>query len=368
MENNTAEVTFKDIAKHYFSSVVIYGIILAIISLCPAYNETIENETFDYITFFVAYYLLYIIIAPIIFFTVKPKSVLNSKSILVMDYIKRQFKKQPSTKEFLANIAPNEQEQQAFMSFFVKAFFGVYCVILLCNQYLPSLGYNIDFLKVMFAQAKQYIGSTGIVGGGISQYIIDTGDMWVKIIFTVTTSVFAISYLTELDLFKNKIKSSDTTPLGILSCIICYYPIIILTNKFIQVTQNSLIPVDNQTVLVILNILVIMANFGSMIAILRLGTKAGNLTNRGIVTGFPYNIIRHPDYTMRVCYIIFTTIPLYLIQSEYVGEKIFITIGTLAWIYIYYLRSITEERHLIKDEKYQQYVEKVKYRFIPKVF
>ena len=367
-DKNTGQVTFSDVAKHYLSSIFIYGTILVIISFCPAYTNTIGNESFDYINFFVIYFLLYLLIAPAILFTLKPKSVLQSKSIAIMGYIKRQIIKSKSTKEFLQNIEPTEIEKQAFMTIFVKAFFGVYCVITLCSRYLPNLGYNLDFLKVLFFDAEQFVASGQTFAAGMSQFILDTSDVWLKLIFTVTTFVFAISYLTELNIFKNKIKSVDTTPLGVLSCIICYYPVVILTDKFIQITDNSLLPVANQRLLVILNVLAIFVNLIGMLAVLRLGTKSGNLTNRGIVNGFPYNIIRHPDYTMRMLYVIITAIPLYLMQGIRVYDTVYITAGILVWIYIYYIRSITEERHLIKDPEYQQYTEKVKYRFIPKLF
>ena len=51
-----------------------------------------------------------------------------------------------------------------------------------------------------------------------------------------------------------------------------------------------------------------------------------------------------------------------------IAEKILVTFSTFAWVYIYYLRAITEERHLIKDPEYQEYAKKVKHRFIPKIF
>ena len=70
---------------------------------------------------------------------------------------------------------------------------------------------------------------------------------------------------------------------------------------------------------------------------------------------------------MQICYIITTSIPLFILPAEETGSKFFIILGILAWVYIYYLRAVTEERHLIKDEEYKKYVEKVKYRFIPKV-
>lgn len=361
------QVTSKDIIKHYFSSLIIYGIILAFIILCPLYYESIKNQNFDYTAFFYIYYIGYLVFAPVIFFAVKPKSILKSRNIAIINYVKRQFRKNETTEEFLKNIEPKEDEKQAFTILFMKTFFGVYTVNILCNDYLANLKYNFEFLYALYAQAITDI-STGLSKfSGILQYVIDTGDVWLKLILTLTTLVLAFSYLTELDLLKNKIKSVDTTPLGILTCIACYYPVTLITNKAFQVTTESLIPVNNQILLAILNILVILVNIGILISILRLGSKSGNLTNRGIVTGFPYNIVRHPNYSLYIMYILLTTIPLIVSQSYSIIEKTMVLGATFIWIYIYYLRSITEERHLIKDPEYQKYVEKVKYRFIPKI-
>lgn len=365
MEEEKIEVKTGDLVKHYIASIIIYGIIFVVLTCCPLYYETIENDPFDYTRVLGLYYIAYILLAPIFLAIFKPKSVLQSRSLAVFNYFARQFKKQETTEQYLKNLEPHENEKQAFMILFVQSFFGVYCVNMLCNKYLLSLGYNLDFIKVMFEQAIVYVSTGANAFQGIGQFLVDTGDMWIKLSMTVILFVLSISYLSELSIFRNKIKSVDTTPLGVLSCIICYYPITILTNKFLLVTEQNQLPVNNSTLLAILYLLIMIAHFGMLLAILRLGTKAGNLTNRGIVTGFPYNIVRHPEYSMQIFYIILTTIPLFLMKDNNIIELIFITFATLGWIYIYYLRAVTEERHLIKDEKYKQYVEKVKHRFIP---
>ena len=332
-ENNIQKPTNLDALRHYLASVIIYGIILLFLIFCPAYYETISNKNFDYTAALLIYYVGYIFIAPIIFFGFKPQSLLNSRSMTILGYFARQFQKDIPLEIRLKDIEPKDNEKQALMTLFVQTFFGVYCVNMLCNNYLQDFIYNIDFLKVMFEQAVQYTKTNGFLMGSV-QYLIDTGDMWLKLILTFSTIILTVSYLSESSIFKNKIKSTDTTPLGVLSCIICYYPITLLTNKFIQVTEDSLIPVQNDFILAGLNLLIILVNLGSLIAILRLGTKSGNLTNRGIVTKFPYNIIRHPDYSMQILFIIFTTVPLYLMSDIDIPEKILITFYTLDLVYI----------------------------------
>lgn len=364
MEERT--VTKKDILKHYFSSILIYGVILLFITFCPLYYETIEYPVCNYITVFSVYYLLYVIFALPIFFKFKPKSLLKSRNVTILKYIKRQFTKMPSA-EWIKSFSMNEEEKQAFVILFIKVFFGVYCVNMLCNKYLSSLDYNLGFLKEMFTQAVNYAKAEGPILGLI-QYIDDTSDMFITLIMTITTTVFAISYITEAEFLKNKIKYADTTPLGVLSCVMCFYPFATITTKLFPVFSEDFIPVGNNILRIILSLTLIITSIISMIAILRLGTKSGNLTNRGIVTGFPYNIVRHPDYSMQILFAITLTIPMFFIDGTGFAEKIFYPLSTCVWIFLFYLRAVTEERNLIKDEKYQQYVEKVKYRFIPYLF
>ena len=366
-ENIKIEVTDKDVYRHYLSSILIYGIVLFCLAVCPALNEQIEYDFCNYIVVLGVYYLAYVALALPIFLYFRPKSILQSRSVAILDYVKRQFKFGLSVDERIKNIEPLENEKQALVILFVKAFFGYTCVNLLCNKYILSMGYNIDFLKEFFSQAVQY-GTANGSSFGIAQYIDDTFDMWRQLIVMVITFILGFSYLTELDLFKNKIKTVDTTPLGIISCIMCYYPFLILTDKLIPGFQEQTIPVDNFMLRIILNVLVVLVHLGMLSAILRLGTKSGNLTNRGIETGFPYNIVRHPEYSMQMIYIILTTIPIMVLGDVSVLGKIVILGGICIWLYLYYLRAVTEERNLIQDEKYQEYVKKVTKRFIPKVF
>ncbi len=90
-------------------------------------------------------------------------------------------------------------------------------------------------------------------------------------------------------------------------------------------------------------------------ATVALGFKSSNLTNRGIVTRFPYNIVRHPAYIGKNL--------LWFIEFLFLSQK---HLGLLIGFFIIYLlRAWTEERHLKKDPDYVAYMKKVKYRFIP---
>jgi protein-S-isoprenylcysteine O-methyltransferase Ste14 len=329
----------------------------------PAFNQNVANPYVSYLTVLLGFYILYVLFAYPIFMKFRPQSVLTSRNVLIVNYIKRQFKRCP-LEEKLLTLSPDEDEKQAFVILFVKAFFGSYCLSLLCNKYLVHLGYDFGFLGAMWQQCVYYTQSSG-VWAGLMQFLDDTADMWLTLMFTVVNIVFAFSYLTEAEFLKNKIKYADTSFLGITSCIMCYYPFTLLTEKIMPIALKDLVPVENTPLRLSLYFLVIVANFIIMLAVLRLGTKSGNLTNRGIVTGFPYNIVRHPEYSMRIFYIVLTVIPVYIIGELSILGNIILTIGMLLWIFVFVLRSITEERNLIKDENYKNYIQKVKYRFIP---
>lgn len=361
------EVTNKDILKHYLSSVLVYGIILLILFVSPMFNQNIDNPGFNYFSVLIVYYILYVIFAYPLFKKFRPKSVLDSKNVVIVDYFKRQFAKGRNLEQKLFEMNLKDNEKQAFVILFIKTFFGVYSLNLLCNKFLPQMSYNFDFMGEMFSQSAQYVQMNGI-WGGILQYLDDTADMWLDFMFTITAFVFAFSYLTEADFLKNRIKYADTTPLGILSCVMCFYPFTLISERLFPVNMSELVPIDDLGLRISVFVFAILVNFISMVAIIRLGTRAGNLTNRGIVTGFPYNIVRHPDYAMQICYIILTFIPLYAAGDLNILGDIVLTVGMLLWIAVYVVRAVTEERNLIKDDDYKAYCQKVKYRFIPKVY
>ena len=156
----------------------------------------------------------------------------------------------------------------------------------------------------------------------------------------------------------------------------CYPPFNLATEKLIGWQQsNDTLAFDDPTSVFAWS-LRILAIFFLVIytsASCALGTKASNLTNRGIVSRFPYNIVRHPAYISKNLFWFCTIIPLLLVDfrvinfslGKYLSSSLLILISCLATMTIYFFRAITEERHLMQDPDYQEYAKKVKYRFIP---
>lgn len=172
----------------------------------------------------------------------------------------------------------------------------------------------------------------------------------------------------------------ETNLWRILVCIICYAP-------FNQVTVSLLGPSFNDPYILV------FGNFRSVwtwgfraVAVvflclltassLSLFTRASNLTNRGIVTWGPYRFIRHPDYVARNMFWLMTIIPslipnpanVYFSWSGFWVYSVCAVCGFAGWGTIYFLRAVTEEQFLGRDPEYVASCQKVKYRFIPRVY
>ena len=102
-----------------------------------------------------------------------------------------------------------------------------------------------------------------------------------------------------------------------------------------------------------------------------LGFKASNLTNRGIVSHGPYSCVRHPAYIAKNLAWWIGALPDSLcrvFERQRAASPAIRCWPCAAGPTIYALRAITEERHLLLlDNGYAQYMQRVKWRFIPRV-
>ena len=107
-------------------------------------------------------------------------------------------------------------------------------------------------------------------------------------------------------------------------------------------------------------LVIFIANVLGIITMLNLGRSFGiMIAFRKVKTGGLYSIVRHPmygtDILLRIGFIIS--------HLNWFTSTIFI-ISTSLYVY----RAILEERFLVLQPEYQEYMEKVKYRFIPFIF
>jgi protein-S-isoprenylcysteine O-methyltransferase Ste14 len=174
--------------------------------------------------------------------------------------------------------------------------------------------------------------------------------------FTVDTFIFAFGYLVESYRLKNVVKSVEPTFLGWFVALICYPPFNGLVGRYVPWGANDYALFWSPYWTMVFRILIVALFFIYVLSSVVLGFKASNLTNRGIVTRFPYSLVRHPAYISKNMVWWITLLPV---------MNWWFFFGMLFWTTIYVLRALTEERHLLSDPDYILYCEKVRYRFIP---
>jgi protein-S-isoprenylcysteine O-methyltransferase Ste14 len=180
-----------------------------------------------------------------------------------------------------------------------------------------------------------------------------------RIMFLVDTLCFLVGYLTDLDILDNHIKSVESTWLGWFVALACYPPFNSATGQFLPSFSNDLAYFSNDTLTAVMRVIILIL-FGIYTwASVALGPKASNLTNRGVIDYGPYKYVRHPAYFGKTMVWFLTALP---------AATFFAILSTLGVMFLYFLRAITEERHLLQDPDYVEYCKKVKYRFIPFVF
>lgn len=186
------------------------------------------------------------------------------------------------------------------------------------------------------------------------------------LILLIDTAYFSFGYAVESSWLGNKVRSVEPTAFGWMVALVCYPPFNTLFGNYIGSYANDYTRFPSEGLTLALRLAVLALFLIYLWATLALGAKCSNLTNRGIVSRGPYAFVRHPAYAAKNLAWIMTLAPLISIANP--AHTAAILASTGVWALIYFLRAITEERHLIADEDYQEYCRKVRYRFIPGVF
>lgn len=141
--------------------------------------------------------------------------------------------------------------------------------------------------------------------------------------------------------------------------LICYPPFNFVVGNYVPWGASDYVTFWNPTLTIVMRILLLTLLIIYVWATIAFGFKSSNLTNRGIVTKFPYSLVRHPAYISKNILWWLTLLPVITVSF---------TFGMLFWSMIYFFRALTEERHLSQDPEYQDYKQKVKYKFIPYIY
>ncbi len=255
----------------------------------------------------------------------------------------------------------NETDKKAARGLLVKFFFTPLMTVFFSDQF-PHLVNNIGFV------AGAIPGM--IVNGNYShnQFNIDLFNVGLSFIFSVDVALAWVGYTISSRWVNNSTVSAEPTILGWLVCLACYPPFQrILGVYYAAPSERDILQFSNQWIVTVFAFMMLFSYFVYMAATLWFGVRFSNLTNRGIIRKGPYALIRHPAYASKNFSWWCVMFPVVVYNAMYTGIGVAAVqiVGLVFMTWLYYMRALTEERHLSVDPYYQEYCRQVKYRFIP---
>lgn len=380
VDENLPEPSNELLFKHYVSSAFVYGIALMFFLFNPFFVELFNGHPYIKVSP-VWIYFAYLIFAPVCLWIFKPRTVYVSHSVEVINYllklVKREgFRKDFSPSEFITWLKPNYKQLQSIILYFIKFYFGPQLLVWAISHF----GLVVDDIKKVLDLNKVVLQSYTVeqifsVPRLLLKYRTFIFLACISFCYFIDTIIFAIGYLTELTFLRNRIRTVEDTALGLFFCLCCYPEFSSITAHIIpwkhsENNFNGLCADPLAWPVWVLMAICLCAVVLYASASVALFTKGSNLTNRGTVSRFPYSVVRHPAYSAKLLMWFLGSIVAIkvFVQNAEWGGLIFYVLGAITWAFIYYMRAITEERHLYKDPEYRAYCKKVKYRFIPNLW
>ncbi len=218
---------------------------------------------------------------------------------------------------------------------------------------LPSAIIYFNLFLELFQKEIVFKGFISFFNGFVFTFII-------YLVSFVTLAFYAFGYLFESNRLNSTVKSVDNTVLGWGVLLICYVPFFVIATQYIPFPTQDYAFFVNEEVTFFVRLFLSLVMLFKMVVVMQLGAKCSNLTNRGIVTSGAYRYIRHPHYLAKMIIWWITFLPFLIYNYWAIGPMFF-------WTIIYFLRALTEEKHLSKDEAYLNYKKDVKWMFIPRI-
>lgn len=240
----------------------------------------------------------------------------------------------------------SKAEKTSVLFLLVKAFF----LPIMVNFFLGNYGNAQNQLQICLS--RQFVLTMQ------SLYTL-IFPMLINVFLLIDTGLFFFGYSVETARCNNVVKSVEPTLFGWIVALACYPPFNGMTTTYAS-WYSSEAPVFNSIWMSVIAGAAMMLCYAIYLwGSISLGVKCSNLTNRGIVTTGVYAYVRHPAYIAKNLAWWIGTLPVLSLPA---------ILSMSCWTLIYFLRAITEERHLIQDPDYREYCKKVRYRFIPHIY
>ncbi len=233
------------------------------------------------------------------------------------------------------------------LGWLVKGFFFPLMFVYLCGQISDLREFD---LSPFFSSSYR-----AFVGGSY--------DLLYLAFFFIDLTVSATGYIMTFRLLGTQIRSVEPTLVGWLVAVVCYQPFYsILYSSYLSYGHDRPwgVWLSDQPILYSLWALMIIVclSFYAWAAVC-FGIRFSNLTNRGIITNGPYRWTKHPAYISKNISWWLVSIP-FLPPDSNPWTAIRLCAGLLIINFIYFMRAKTEERHLLRDPIYRDYVEHIR--------
>lgn len=183
----------------------------------------------------------------------------------------------------------------------------------------------------------------------------------------VDITIAMLGYISSCRLLDTQFTSADPRPSGWIAALACYPPFnlifeTMLLNHVCYDSHEMTHYIQHPLILNVISIICLLLISIYSLATVMFGLRFSNLTNRGIISSGPYKFVRHPAYIAKNIFWWFAMMPWFVASgANCVGPVLILIVLNLFYVW----RAITEEKHLMREEHYQEYCKQVKWRFIP---
>lgn len=246
-------------------------------------------------------------------------------------------------------------DRSAILGLFVKAFFVPLMTVFFVDQF-SHLVKNMGFL----------------FGGTRNGFTVrDFHNVSYTIVFSVDVGLAWCGYVLSSRWIKNSIFSAEPTMIGWLVALLCYPSFNGAFGRYSFGTagENAFFNMGSPRAVAVLAVMSALSFTIYTSATVVFGLRFSNLTHRGIITTGPYSLVRHPAYAAKnfSWWCVMFPVTLYNAGQQKSLAPLVQVLGLVVLTGMYYMRALTEEKHLRKDPEYRAYMKKVRYRFIPGV-
>lgn len=221
-------------------------------------------------------------------------------------------------------------------------------------KFFLDSGFHV--VKDAGALAAQLQGSLafrpGTMGTAEAAYFL----LFDAVIF-IDVSLASLGYLVTTRWIDAGMRSVDLNPLAWAACLACYMPFNGMVARHMGLPTADVTAIGDPALraAAMAGVLACMAVY--MWSTLAFGLRFSNLTHRGLFSRGPYAFVRHPAYAAK-------NLSWWIEAGPNLGDPRAL-LCLLGWNAVYWLRAVTEERHLSRDPRYAAYADRVPCRFFP---